>query len=243
MRLPLAESGGKSHARALPQISRCCYPAPMETGPKTDQGLPERLLKYLPALVISHIFVTVPTFVISLALAYATFVQADATRKMQVSGTWPYISFGTSNALPDGTKEISLVLANNGVGPARVEATQLIYKGKPMRNPREFLRECCAGNAQFDFMSSPVEGVLRPGEKSEFIRLTRTEANAAIWEKLNTERWKAVVRTCYCSIFDDCWVFDSSKKSPEQVDICPADWERFDEQPFTGEGSRSRLTG
>ena len=144
----------------------------METGPKTDRGLPERLLKYLPALVISHIFVTVPTFVISLALAYATFVQADATRKMQMSGTWPYISFGTSNALPDGTKEISLVLANNGVGPARVEATQLIYKGKPMRNPREFLRECCAGNAQFDFMSSPVEGVLRPGEKSEFIRLT-----------------------------------------------------------------------
>ena len=65
---------------------------------------------------------------------------------------------------------------------------KLIYKGKPMRNPREFLRQCCAGNAQFDFMSSPVDGVLRPGEKSEFIRLMRTDANAAIWEKLNTER-------------------------------------------------------
>jgi hypothetical protein len=199
-----------------------------------EKPLPERLIKYLPIFVISHALVTIPTFIISIALAYATFVQADATRKIQMSETWPYISYGTSNALPDGTKEISLVLQNNGVGPARLEAMEFLYKGKPMPNPREFLRQCCAGQQKFTFMSAPVTGVLRPGEKTEFIRLARTDANAAIWDKLDIERWSVVVRSCYCSIFDDCWVADNRQERPQPVDACPANWRTFDERPFAG---------
>ena len=199
-----------------------------------EKPLAERLIKYLPIFVISHVLVTIPTFIISLALAYATYVQADATRKIQMSETWPYVSYGTSNAKPDGTKEISLVLQNNGVGPARLQAMEFLYKGKPMPNPREFLKECCAGDAKFAFMSAPVTGVLRPGENTEFIRLARTEANARIWEKLDTERWSVVVRSCYCSIFDDCWIADNRQKTPTPVNECPANWHTFDERPFAG---------
>lgn len=216
---------------------------PDQTPPQVrEKPLAERLIKYLPIFVVSHALVTIPTFIISIALAYATFVQADATRKIQMSETWPYISYGTSNATPDGIKEISMVLANNGVGPARLEAMELIYKGRKMRNPREFLRACCAGEQRFDFMSSPVVGVLRPGDKTEFIRLPRRQENAAIWDKLNTERWSAVIHSCYCSIFGDCWVYDSSKTAPESVKECPADWTLFEEQPFDGRGSRSVVT-
>ncbi len=199
-----------------------------------EKPLAERMIKYLPVFVISHTLVTIPTFIISIALAYATFVQADATRKIQMSETWPYISYGTSNALPDGTKEISLVLQNNGVGPAQLEAMEFLYKGKPMPNPREFLRQCCAGEQKFSFMSAPVTGVLRPGEKTEFIRLARTEANAAIWDKLETERWSVVVRSCYCSIFEDCWIADNRLRRPQPVDECPTNWRTFDERPFAG---------
>jgi hypothetical protein len=126
----------------------------MEPDPKPptvpEKPLAERLIKYLPIFVVSHALVTIPPFIISIALAYATFVQADATKKIQMSETWPNVSYGTSNARPDGTKEISLVLQNNGVGPARLEAMEFLYKGKPMPNPREFLKECCAGDAKFE---------------------------------------------------------------------------------------------
>ena len=202
--------------------------------PQREKPLAERMIKYLPVFVISHALVTIPTFIISIALAYATFVQADATRKIQMSETWPYISYGTSNALPDGTREISLVLQNNGVGPAQLEAMEFLYKGKPMPNPREFLRLCCAGEQKFSFMSAPVTGVLRPGEKTEFIRLARTDANAAIWDKLETERWSVVVRSCYCSIFEDCWIADNRQRRPQPVDECPTNWRTFDERPFAG---------
>lgn len=206
--------------------------APASTDP-TPATL-TRLAKYLPALLIGHMFVTVPTLVISLALAYATFVQADATRKIQRSETWPFISYGTSNISPEGTEVIAFNLANDGVGPARLKAIEFLYAGRPMTHPRAFLQRCC-GDSQANptpFMSSPVDGVLRPGEITHFIRLVKSPANAAIWDRLQVERWKVTIRACYCSIFDDCWVLDSRTKDPQPVDVCPAAWTKFEERPY-----------
>lgn len=205
-----------------------------EPQPDVSRSLPERLIKYLPMMMIGHLLITIPTFVISIALAYATFVQADATRKIQRSETWPFVSYGTSNATPDGKSEISLSLTNNGVGPAKLEAMEFLYEGRPLPSPREFLRQCCAGPSKLAFMSEPVTGVLRPGQQRNFIRLPRTDENAAMWQKLEIERWKVVVRSCYCSIFDDCWITDSRKANPEPVEVCPTNWKRFDERPFAG---------
>lgn len=198
-----------------------------------ENPIAQRLLKYLPAMMIGHMLITVPTFVISLALAYATFVQADATRKIQRSETWPYVSYGTGNMSDEGKTEINFTLANGGVGPARVKAVELIYDGKRMTNPREFLQQCCGYDPKqpIPFVSGPVTGVLRPGSGIDFIRLARTEQNAAIWDRLQMERWKVQVRACYCSIFDDCWVMESGSLDPREVENCPADWKLFEEQP------------
>lgn len=206
----------------------------MTQEPEPTRAVPERLLKYVPIFVISHALVTIPTFVISLALAYATFVQADATRKIQRSETWPFVSYGTSNSNPEGKLEITLNLTNNGVGPAKLEQMEFLYKGKPMSNPREFMNQCCGWDSKFVFMSEPVTGVLRPGQQTNFIRLARTDENAAIWDRLDKERWNIVVRSCYCSIFDDCWVTDNRQKSPQSVEACPANWRTFDERPYAG---------
>jgi hypothetical protein len=200
--------------------------------PPPKKDLPERLLKYLPALVISHMLITVPTFVISLALAYATFVQANATSKIQQSETWPYISYGTGNLTDEGSREILFSLGNDGVGPARLKQLEFLYDGKPMESPRQFLQRCCGDspNDPVDFMSSNFEIVLRPGETTNFIRLPRRPENAAIWDRLNVERWKVAIRACYCSIFDDCWVIDSRTQTPAPVKVCPANWARFEER-------------
>ena len=203
----------------------------MEEAPEPESARTSLRPEWLRWLTSSQILVTLPTLVISLALAYFSFVQADAARKMQRSGTWPYVSFETSNTSPDGKSEISFNLANDGVGPARLEAMEFVYRGKPMSTPLQFVHDCCAGSAPLAFISSDVGGVLRPGEKREFIKLTKTDQNAAIWNRLNDERWNVVVRTCYCSIFDDCWVFDSRDDKPQPVAVCPADWTKFAEHP------------
>ena len=136
---------------------------------------PQRWLKFLPAMMVGHMLVTIPTLVISLALAYATFVQADATRKMQMSDSWPYVSYGTSNVTPERETLISFSLTNEGVGPARLKAVEFVYDGRPMDNPRRFLQTCCGDDRRdpTNFMSSPVNGVIRPGEAVHFIALPK----------------------------------------------------------------------
>jgi hypothetical protein len=187
----------------------------------------------LRTLLRTEVLVALPTLVISIALAYFSFVQADASRKMQESGTWPYISYGTSNSSPEGKDEISFNLSNDGVGPARLKEMEFLYKGKPMRDPVDFLRACCAATARplakkgLTFTTGDVVGVLRPGEQRRFIGFAKTDANAPLWNQLNNERWNVVVRSCYCSIFDECWVLDSRKEDPDRVKACPADWTKF----------------
>lgn len=205
------------------------------TDPNSDSrtALAERWLKFLPAMMIGHVLITVPAFVISIALAYATFVQAEATRKIQQSETWPYVSYGTSNVSDDGKTEISFKLGNDGLGPARVKQIEFLYDGKPIGTPRQFLQACCGDlpGQPTSFTSSNPEVVLRPGETTQFIRLERRADNAAIWDRLQDERWKVAVRACYCSIFDDCWVLDTRVADPAPVKVCPGDWSDFEERP------------
>ena len=202
--------------------------APEQPDPPVSKPLRHWLLK-------TEILVTLPTLIISIALAYFSFVQADASRKMQRTETWPYVSYGTDNSSPEVKDEISFSLSNDGVGPARLDEMEFTYNGKPMRNPLQFIADCCASEAKaasrnLTFTTDRVDGVLRPGEKRKFIRLAKTEQNAPLWAKLNDERWKVVVRTCYCSIFDECWTFDSRMTKPNEVKNCPADWTKFTAQ-------------
>jgi hypothetical protein len=197
----------------------------------------------LRSLLRTEVLIALPTLVISVALAYFSFVQADASRKMQESGTWPYISYGTSNSSPEGKDEISFNLSNDGVGPAKLKETEFLYKGKPMRDPLDFLRACCAATARsvsrnLRFTTGDITGVLRAGEQRRFLGFAKTDANAPLWNQLNGERWNVVIRTCYCSIFDECWVLDSRKEDADEVKACPADWTKFD----TGSNLRSALT-
>lgn len=206
----------------------------MDEVPEPAQPRADR--QFRRSLSRTEILVSLPTLIISIALAYFSFVQADASRKMQRSETWPYVSYGTDNSSPDVRDEISFSLSNDGVGPARLEEMEFIYNGKPETFPLEFISDCCASAAKtvaknLTFTTDRVDGVLRPGETRKFIRLAKTNDNAALWEQLNNERWKVVVRTCYCSIFDDCWVFDSRTERPDEVKVCPAAWTKFGEHP------------
>jgi hypothetical protein len=210
----------------------------MEEAPETTETPTNRMPPWLRWVTNSQILITLPTLVISIALAYFSFVQADSSPKMQRTETWPYVSYGTDNSLPEVMNEISFSLSDDGVGPARLNEMEFLYNGRPMREPLEYIRLCCGAEAKastknLTFTTDRVDGVLRPGEKRNFIKLAKTDQNAALWDKLNDERWKVVVRTCYCSIFDDCWVLDSRKSGPDEVEACPADWTKFQERSNT----------
>ncbi len=70
---------------------------------------------------------------------------------------------------------------------------------------------------------------MRAGETIEFVSLPRILASEQIWQTFNRERWKLKVRSCYCSIFNDCWVTGGMRGLPKAVNKCPADWTLYRE--------------
>jgi hypothetical protein len=190
------------------------------------------LLKYLPLLFAANLLIGTPALLISLAIAYATFTQAEATTKIQQAEAWPFVSYGTSNATEDNARVISLGLANDGIGPALLGPIELRVNGTPVRNPKELFERCC-GYGQgtgVSFATSPASGIsLRPGESVRFLRLTATPANEVLWNRFNDERWKLEVRSCYCSIFDECWVVEGMQSRPQPTRECPTSWTEYNE--------------
>ncbi|WP_447724010.1 hypothetical protein [Sphingomonas koreensis] len=192
-----------------------------------------KLLKLMPWLMASHFLIGAPALLISLGVAYATFVQAEATKKMQQADAWPFISYGTSNVDEKGGRVISLSLANNGVGPALLGPIEIRYQGKPVRDPRDLLTKCCGltPDMRFNLSTSPASGIALPARDSTyFLRVAETPENKAIWNRFETERWKLQVRSCYCSIFDECWTIEGSQAKPTPVAQCPTNWTQFRER-------------
>ncbi|MEL6237922.1 MAG: hypothetical protein AAFQ90_04930 [Pseudomonadota bacterium] len=206
-------------------------PAPREESQAVANS--GRLLRYLPIMALGNFFIAVPTFIISLALAYFTFIQAEATQKMQVAAVWPHVSFGSSNYDSRGEPRIALSLGNDGAGPARIAGLQLSYKGKAEPNLRSLLLACCADNrANLGYGEQRINGeVLRPGEAVAFATLSPAQSGREVWSRFERERFAITTEVCYCSVFDECWQRDLSQPGALQVKACPTDWVQFTVTP------------
>ena len=191
--------------------------------------LAERALRYVPLLAIGHLFVGVPAVAISLGVAYFAFVQAEATDKMQVASVWPRVTYVTSNQNDEGQAVITLSMINKGVGPAIIRGVRVRNRGKDYTGFRELLDDCCnPGHDRLSIGVGSINGeVLRPGEEMMFALFDRRSNPPEAYARFNRERLGLQVSTCYCSVFDDCWIDSGSEPDPRPVDRCPANWVQY----------------
>lgn len=192
-----------------------------------DGQILRRVARWLPFAMAGHLIVGVPALLISLVVAYGTYVQAGATQRMQQAAAWPFVAYRTGNYTADGQRLINLSFTNNGLGPALVGPVEVSFRGRAMRSPVELLTACCgyrAGQAM-QLRTAPVVNVaLRPGEEVLFMGFPDVAANASMVDRLDAVREKIRVRACYCSIFNDCWTIDGPQAQPRGLKACPADW-------------------
>ena len=158
------------------------------------------------------------------------FVAISANRtqeRMLAASIWPSLLFNTSNTAPDGTPQLGIDLLNRGTGPARVRWLEMYYRDAPLADWRELLQRCCASSpAQVEEVygiSSGVQNrVLGADEWVRMLQIQPEDAPDAVWKALDQERQNVRMRACYCSVLDDCWIFDSEREDPEPVARCPA---------------------
>jgi hypothetical protein len=197
-------------------------PAPTAPPPASPAGSPPAdtpflggrgfdLLMGLGVLLIS---------VVSLVVA----VSANRTQeRMLAASVWPSLMYGTSNISSEGEPQIALDLLNRGIGPARIRWAEITYRDRPLRNLRELMKACCGHTGEVgSFTSGLQRRVLGADEWIQIVRVPREGLPDPLWEQLDAARHDVRLRACFCSVLDDCWLFDSTLDDAEPADRCPA---------------------
>jgi len=157
---------------------------------------------------------------------------AEANSRMVTATSWPRVSYSTSNVDDKGLPTmLRFSLTNKGIGPALIQGMEVSYDGKPMKSAGDLLKACCStssGSSEMSWRLSTANGeILRPGEEKNFLHLPKM-ADAAQWVRVNELPGKVSVKVCYCSVFDECWVTQSSTiNRAERVQACPASWSQY----------------
>ena len=120
----------------------------------------------------------------------------------------------------------SLNVANFGVGPAKVESLEVFCKGGAVRNARELAELCCLQSTvptrEQTLETSIVMGtVLRASEVRHIIEIPEDTHNSSLTARLHDALGSIVMRACYCSVFDECWLTDLRTLHPPRVRECP----------------------
>jgi hypothetical protein len=141
------------------------------------------------------------------------------------ANSWPLLQRYHSDGPPQGPRVFSIVVVNNGVGPAKVESVEVSWKGHPVRNPRELEELCChTGQASTPppvETSSLMGTVLRAGESRNILTFPEDGEHERLTQGLQISLDDITWKACYCSVFDECWVTDLRTMHPPSVRECP----------------------
>ena len=160
--------------------------------------------------------------VISVASLFLAVHHGHTMEKMVEASTWPYVEISFSNATVDGRPVAKLDVINSGVGPARIETTEMFFQGKPMAS-RHALVKVLARSDQMNVLSSTVsDRVLRAGDTIPALQTDPgMAASPAYFQHFQENLSLVTSRICYCSVLDQCWLRDSRQPKPEKVKACP----------------------
>jgi len=151
---------------------------------------------------------------------------AEANARLVEANSWPLLQRYQSDV--DAAREhvFTLNIANFGVGPAKVESLEIFWQGNPVHNPRELAELCCLHSTdaarEHTLETSGVMGtVLRASEVRHVIEFPEDTHDSALTDRLHAALRGIVMRACYCSVFDECWVSDLRTLHPPGVKQCP----------------------
>ncbi|HYL27243.1 MAG TPA: hypothetical protein VEW74_05365 [Candidatus Nitrosotalea sp.] len=169
-----------------------------------------------------ELIVAASAILISVASLWVAVRAGQTQERLLAANVWPYLQFQTSD-FPTPVSEIAFWLQNAGVGPARLRWATLYYKDRPYASAQAAFLACCAAkltkrNGITQYLQSRV---MTPSQMVKFISVTKAGTDPAAWNRLDVERLNFHLRACYCSVLDDCWIFDDRRSQPQPVNDCP----------------------
>src|ERR1700712_3212973 len=88
------------------------------------------------SVALSALFVSVVSLVVAMRMA-------EANARLVSASSWPFLSYGPGTDSANGAQKIHLKVVNAGVGPAKIESAELVWKGVAYRSDLDLLKSCC----------------------------------------------------------------------------------------------------
>ena len=155
--------------------------------------------------------------VLSVAALFTSIIEVNFVRQELRSEAWPFIAIYAGY----NSEGFSISMENKGVGPARVRTLSLTLNGEEITDLDQAIIDTVGEENAFSYdlyrANNPAPGVMSSGEVTNLFGVP--------WEprtRLLSEKWSEGldIKSCYCSIYDDCWVASLGKGDPVEVASC-----------------------
>jgi hypothetical protein len=192
-------------------------------------------------IAFSALFISVVSLGVAILHGRTMENMAAANARLVSANSWPFLAYGAGTNTVDGVLTIHMNVVNTGVGPAKIESAELVWKGVAYRRDQDFLKACCGYDPESGRISTlnflPHE-VLRAGERITFLGFQQP-ADRGVFDALQRAMLSRdlQLRICYCSIFDECWKSDLTTHSlnPKPASACVEPKVPFDQGILDGE--------
>src|ERR1700743_2342569 len=82
-------------------------------------------------VAFSALFVSVGSLGVAILHGRTMETMADGNARLVAGNCWPYLTASIGDSVVNGVNTIHMGEVNTGVGPAKIESAELIYKGVP----------------------------------------------------------------------------------------------------------------
>jgi len=177
-------------------------------------------------LALSAIFISLVSLVVAIE-------HGRTEEKLVAASSWPFVVFEDSlDDVVGGKGTYTLLVANRGVGPARIKWLRLRLDGHPVTTHEQLVAACCGypahlpGETEAELRDGLVNAnrvatVLSPRDEINVLTMQRLPQTVAPWAKLTLVEPRLTVAACYCSVLGDCWTTDLSETAdPQRVRQC-----------------------
>ena len=153
--------------------------------------------------------VALSAIVLSVCGLAISIYEAGLIRQSQAASVWPFVQVGASMS----PEQESIFVHNTGVGPARIQAANVSYRGETRSSWTDAMRELTDDEElSLDAYYSVVNGQVLPAdsERESVFRLTshgdadRTKLVESLRRAIGANELD--VTLCYCSVYEECWV-------------------------------------
>jgi hypothetical protein len=148
----------------------------------------------------------------------------------------PFIQISTKTTEQPGesaaSQVVSVIMSNPGAGAARIERFSILVDDQPVDGLGHALLRLAGTSAPPSAAAEAAvlgpmtytelaPSYLKAGSEEVVLRWPRTAGNSAVWDKvMSAAPTHLQYQTCYCSIFDECWIENSHTFRPTPIKSC-----------------------